>query len=266
MITQNIPADSGVIEIGETVVFGYYRQEGINLDGTKRAIEVIKEIADVVTLGDGKQIGAAQFMENFLFTRDQHYTQVQKLSGGERRRLYLMTILMKNPNFLILDEPTNDLDIQTLNVLEEYLQSFPGCLLVVSHDRFFMDKVIDTIFVLEGEGKVKHFPGNYSDYLHDKRYFEQKQLEESKKVEKPAKEKPKGARERKMTYKEKQEFDALEKEMPALEDEKNELEQKMNAGSLDPEAFETASVRYSEVLELIDEKEMRWLELSEIEN
>ncbi len=265
LITQAIPADSGTVEVGETVVFGYYRQEGINLDGNKRAIEVIKEIADVITVGKGQQIGAAQFMENFLFTRDQHYTPVHKLSGGERRRLYLMTILMKNPNFLILDEPTNDLDIQTLNVLEEYLQDFPGCLLIVSHDRFFMDKVIDTIFVLEGEGKIKHFPGNYSDYLHDKRYFEkQKQLEE--KEEKVVKEKPKAARERKLTYKEKQEFEALEKEMPELEQEKEELEIKMNGGELAPDEFQAASVRYSEIQELLDEKEMRWLELSEVES
>jgi len=267
LITQQIPADSGVIEIGETVVYGYYRQEGIKLDEDKRAIEVIKDIAEVITLGNNKTMSASQFLEYFLFSADTQYNYVSRLSGGERRRLYLMTILMKNPNFLILDEPTNDLDIMTLNVLEDYLASFGGCLIVVSHDRFFMDKVVDHLFVFEGNGVVVNFPGNYSDYRYDLEMVEKQAKLDIKAEKEGKKEKENPAAKpvvRKMTFKEKKEFETLELEIAQLSKEKAELEIAVSAGNLAQAELMKQIDRLGVVINLLDEKELRWLELSEI--
>ena len=267
LITSMIPADSGTIETGETVVYGYYRQEGLKLDEDKRAIEVIKDIAEVITLGNNRTLSASQFLEYFLFSPETQYTYVSRLSGGERRRLYLMTILMTNPNFLILDEPTNDLDIMTLNVLEDYLASFGGCLIVVSHDRFFMDKVVDHLFVFEGDGKVVNFPGNYSDYRYDLDQEEKKAKMEQKAVKEVKREanvSPAAPVVRKMTFKEKKEFEALEVEIAQLTQERAELEEAINSAGLQQAELMKRIERLGVVVNLIDEKEMRWLELSEI--
>ncbi|MDE5421166.1 ABC-F family ATP-binding cassette domain-containing protein [Ancylomarina sp. DW003] len=265
IITQNIEADSGNIEIGETVVYGYYKQDGIKINENQKIIEVIKEIAESIDLGNGKEMSASQFLEYFLFPTKTQYNLVSKLSGGEKRRLYLMTVLMKNPNFLILDEPTNDLDIMTLNVLEDYLMNFKGCLIIVSHDRYFMDKVVEHMFVFEGQGKIRNFPGNYTIYRDTQAEEEQKQ----KQVEKPVKvkkEKPKSTTKTKMSFNEKREFEQLEKDMESLNEEKEELETAMSSGTLSNDDLMTKSGRIQEVIDLIDEKEMRWLELSEIGN
>lgn len=265
IITQNIEADSGNIEIGETVVYGYYKQDGIKINENQKIIEVIKEIAESIDLGNGKEMSASQFLEYFLFPTKTQYNLVSKLSGGEKRRLYLMTVLMKNPNFLILDEPTNDLDIMTLNVLEDYLMNFKGCLIIVSHDRYFMDKVVEHMFVFEGQGEIRNFPGNYTIYRDTQAEEEQKQ----KQVEKPVKvkkEKPKSTTKTKMSFNEKREFEQLEKDMESLNEEKEELETAMSSGTLSNDDLMTKSGRIQEVIDLIDEKEMRWLELSEIGN
>ncbi|MDF1547578.1 MAG: ABC-F family ATP-binding cassette domain-containing protein [Bacteroidales bacterium] len=263
IITGILKPDSGTIEIGETIHFGYYHQQGIKLDEDKRMIEVIKEIAEVMTVGKDKTLSAAQLLEYFRFDKEKHYSYVSKLSGGERKRLYLLTILMKNPNFLILDEPTNDFDIQTLNVLEDYLNNFPGNVIIVSHDRYFMDKVIDELFIFDEAGKIKSFPGNYTDYqdyieFQDKE--KQKQLKVS--VSRPDK---KPVEKKKFGFKEKREFELLEKEIEDLNQEKLELETLMNSGNLSNDELHEKSNRYSEILEIIDEKEMRWLELSELQ-
>jgi len=263
IITQNIEADSGNIEIGETVVYGYYKQDGIKINENQKIIEVIKEIAESIDLGNGKEMSASQFLEYFLFPTKTQYNLVSKLSGGEKRRLYLMTVLMKNPNFLILDEPTNDLDIMTLNVLEDYLMNFKGCLIIVSHDRYFMDKVVEHMFVFEGQGQIKNFPGNYTIYRETQAEEELKQ----KQIEKPAKvkkEKPKQTTKTKMSFNEKREFEQLEKDMESLNEEKDLLEADMSSGTLSNEDLMTKSARIQEVMDLLDEKEMRWLELSEI--
>jgi len=263
IITENIAFDSGRIEKGETVVYGYYKQSGIKLDDNMKVIEVIKEISEEITLGNGRKMSALQFLEYFLFDPKMHYSLVNKLSGGERRRLYLMTVLMQNPNFLILDEPTNDLDIMTLNVLEEYLLSFNGCLIIVSHDRYFMDKVVDNVFVFEGNAVIKNFPGNYTQYYNLKKENdkEQKQLEKDVKVEK---EKPQKEKARKLSFQEKKEFEALEKELPQLETEKKQLESDLSSGILSGNEIIEKSKRIAELIDELDEKEMRWLELSEI--
>ncbi len=262
IITQNIEADSGNIEIGETVVYGYYKQDGMKINENQKIIEVIKEIAESIDLGTGREMSASQFLEYFLFPTKMQYNQVSKLSGGEKRRLYLMTVLMKNPNFLILDEPTNDLDIMTLNVLEDYLMNFKGCLIIVSHDRYFMDKVVEHMFVFEGQGQIRNFTGNYTIFRDAQlaEELKQKQIEKPVKVKK---EKPKQTTKTKMTFNEKREFEQLEKDMESLNEEKDEIEKAMSSG-LSNDDLMVKSARIQEVMDLIDEKEMRWLELSEI--
>jgi ATP-binding cassette subfamily F protein uup len=259
IITGALKPDAGSIELGETVVFGYYRQEGMRIDETKKVIEVISDIADEIDTGGGSSVNAAQFLRYFLFPNEMHYVQVSKLSGGEKKRLYLMTVLMAKPNFLILDEPTNDLDIQTLDVLEEYLADFAGCVLTVSHDRFFLDKTVDTLFVFEKNGIVKHFPGNYSHYLSQKK-------RESAPVSKPVKQKEKPANDktRKLSFKEKQELQQLEAQLEVLENEKNALEAKLNSGTLLSAELTEASTRLGNVMNEIDLCENRWIELSDI--
>jgi ATP-binding cassette subfamily F protein uup len=261
IITGNISPDSGVIEKGETVVYGYYRQEGIQFNDEMTVIDAVNEIAERVTLGNGTVMSVSQFMNYFLFPPEKQHTYIKKLSGGEKRRLYLLTVLMRNPNFLILDEPTNDLDILTLNVLEEYLAEFPGCVLVVSHDRYFMDKVVDHIFEYKGEGVIKNFPGNYTQ-------LREKQEEESALIIKPLKEPSKEVplkKEKKpgMTYKEKKEFELLSAEIEQLESERQSIENEMSSGSATPDHIYKLALRHGEIKNLLDEKELRWLELSE---
>lgn len=263
IITGELEADSGKFEVGETVVFGYYKQDGIKFKEDQRVIDVVKEIAEVISLADGKKMTVSQFLLYFLFTHEMQYTRVEKLSGGEKRRLYLMTVLMRNPNFLILDEPTNDLDIITLNVLEEYLKNFPGCVLVVSHDRFFMDKIVDHLFVFEGEGVTRDFPGNYTQYR-IKRDQEAKKIKPRVQVKTETKDtRPVNDYSARLTFREKFEFEQLETELQKLQQEKAEIEKDMHTGRLKPEMMNEKSIRYGELLGLIDEKEMRWLELSE---
>ena len=267
IITQNIEPDSGTIEIGETVVYGYYKQSGIQFNDNDRAIDIVKNIAERIDLGNGRIMTASQFLEYFMFTDKQQYSLVGKLSGGERRRLYLLTVLMKNPNFLILDEPTNDLDIVTLNVLEEYLKSFRGCLLIVSHDRFFTDKVVDRIFAFEGDGMVKDFPGNYTLYKNQKEEQAEKEQKEKKETTEKKESKPvveEKEKKRKLSFKERQEMQQLEQDMESLNNEKAEIETALNSGALPPDALTEKSKRIMEIMETLDEKEMRWLELSEI--
>ncbi len=262
LITGNCKPDSGRIDVGETISFGYYNQEGITFSPGDRVIDVVKEIAEVIETGNGSKLTASQFLTTFLFPPDTQYNVVEKLSGGEKRRLYLCTVLMRNPNFLILDEPTNDLDILTLNVLEEYLRSFKGCLMVVSHDRYFMDKIVDHLFVFEGDGKIKDFPGNYSDY---RIWLDEKLKAElpAEKGEKIQRVKPQSDK-RKLNFKEKNEFEQLEKEILLLENEKATLEEEMNSGQCSADELLTKSKRHGQISILLDEKEMRWLELSEI--
>jgi len=263
IITRNLEPDSGSIEIGETVVYGYYKQDGITINENERIIDVIKDIAESIDLGNGKLMSASQFLEYFLFPPKTQYNYVSKLSGGEKRRLYLMTVLMKNPNFLILDEPTNDLDIMTLNVLEEYLMNFKGCLIIVSHDRYFMDKVVDQMFAFEGMGKIRNFPGNYTIYR-DTIAEEEKELKKIEKPAKPKKEKPKSNNTiKKLSFNEKREFEQLEVDLEALNAEKEELETAMSSGTLANDELMQKASRIEEVINLIDEKELRWLELSE---
>jgi ATP-binding cassette subfamily F protein uup len=263
LITGTLLPDSGKIEKGETVHFGYYRQEGINLAEDKRMIEIIKEIAEVITIGKDKTLSAAQLLEYFRFDKEKHYSYISRLSGGERKRLYLLTILMKNPNFLILDEPTNDFDIQTLNVLEEYLNAFPGNVLIVSHDRYFMDKVVDQLFIFEENGNINGFPGNYSDYQYDNE-MQEKETQKTEKENKPIVE-PTPKEKKKFGFKEKREFEILEKEIEKLHLEKSALEISLNSGNLSNEELTEKSRYYNDLHTLIDEKEMRWLELSELQ-
>jgi ATP-binding cassette subfamily F protein uup len=261
LLTGTVKADSGKMEVGETVSFGYFRQDGIQFSPENRVIDIIKEIAEVVEMGDGSKLSASQFLTYFLFPPETQYSLVAKLSGGEKRRLYLCTILMRNPNFLILDEPTNDLDIMTLNVLEDYLKSFTGCTIVVSHDRFFMDKIVDHLFVFEGDGVIKDFPGNYSDYR-DWAEEKEKTEQSAAKTEKPVREKQVPEK-KKMSYKEKKELEDLELEIGQLEKEKKNLEEELNSGSLAAKELHKKSLRYSELTLKLEEKEFRWLELSE---
>lgn len=267
IITQTTKPDSGQIEIGETVVYGYYKQSGITFKENDRPIDIVKNISEKIDLGNGRIMSASQFLEYFLFSDKLQYSPVYKLSGGEKRRLYLLTVLMGNPNFLILDEPTNDLDIVTLNVLEEYLKAFQGCLIIVSHDRFFTDKVVDRVFAFEGNGIVKDFPGNYTQYKNKKEEKELLQKQEAKKSVPNAKtvdrEKEK---KRKLTFSEKKEMEQLEIAMDQLNVEKAELETALNTGKLTTDELIKFSQRVSEIINLLDEKEMRWLELSEIPN
>ncbi len=261
MLTGALTADSGTIDVGETISFGYYRQDGINFKSGDRVLDVIREIAEVIDMGNGNKMNASQFLNYFLFPPDTQYNYVEKLSGGEKRRLYLCTILMRNPNFLILDEPTNDLDIMTLNVLEDYLRNFQGCAIVVSHDRFFMDKIVDHLFVFEGDGIIKDFPGNYSDY---RDWLEDKEKEQRTPEKREKEAKPKSIKEgaRKLSFNEKRELDQLEKDIALLEAEKIAIEKAMDSGECSSEELVIKSQRHGEIAELLDEKEMRWLELS----
>lgn len=265
MIMGQEEPSSGKIVVGETIVFGYYSQKGMSFKPGKRVIEIIKDIAEFIPTAKGKDLSAAQMLERFLFPRSQHYQYVEKLSGGEKRRLYLLTILMKNPNFLILDEPTNDLDILTLNVLEEFLLEFQGCLLIVTHDRYFMDKLVDHIFVLEGQGKWRDFPGNYTQYREKKLLEEAIQKEQEKPVKQvPVKEEKPKEKKKKLSFNEKREFEQLEKDLESLELEKEELTEKLNSGTLSNEELQDTGKRLGELMEELEEKEMRWLELSEL--
>ena len=264
ILTGEVQPDSGTLEIGETVRFGYYSQNGLQFDGQTKVIDVVRNIADIIELGNNKRLTASQFLQHFLFTPEKQHDYVCKLSGGERRRLYLCTVLMANPNFLVLDEPTNDLDIATLHILEDYLAHFKGCVIVVSHDRFFMDKVVDHILVFKGQGEIQDFPGNYSDY----RKWKEAQEQEQKMAEKPkTKATPRNHDndKRKLTYKERLELQQIEKDIEALEAEKKKLEAALCSGTLSVEELTAQSIRVAEIGKLIDEKSTRWLELSEIE-
>lgn len=262
--------DSGYFDVGETVRFGYYSQKGMQFDENKRVIEAVQDIAEVIrNEKDGTTLSVSALLTQFLFPPEKQYTPIHKLSGGEQRRLYLCTVLMKNPNFLILDEPTNDLDILTLNVLENYLSEFKGCVLVVSHDRFFMDKVVNHLFTFEGNGIVKDFPGNYTQYREYKQQeeAERQTVESSPSTRKAESEKPRtdaAERPRKLTFKEKQELERLEAELPKLEKEKAELESRMSSGTMATDELLTAGDRIAALIEEIDSKGMRWLELSDI--
>ena len=271
LITQTLTPDSGIIEIGQTIKFGYYRQDGIKFDTRERVIDAVTKIAEYVIFEDGTKMSASQMLNYFLFTPDTQYNFIEKLSGGEQRRLYLCTVLMQNPNFLILDEPTNDLDIMTLNVLEEYLKSFAGCVVIVSHDRFFMDKIVDHIFVFDGDGKITDFPGNYTIYrnkqLQDEENEKAKAQNQSKKKENERvqiKDDSNPTQKRKLTFNEKREFELLESEIAALETEKNSLETALNSGKLPHDELYQQSEKLVEIKSQLDEKELRWLELSEL--
>ena len=271
MLLGEVKPDSGQFDIGETVRFGYFSQEGLKFKEDQKVIDVITEIADYIDLGGGRHMTASQFLQFFLFTPEEQHNYVYKLSGGEKRKLYLCTVLMRNPNFLVLDEPTNDLDIQTLQVLEEYLQDFAGCVIVVSHDRYFMDKVVDHLLVFKGEGEIQDFPGNYTQYREWCRLQPKTEGEGAeKKATKPtAKEQPSATQKkegkRKMTYKEKREYEQLTKELEQLENEQKNLEEALCSGQLSVEELTEKSKRLLEIKDEIDEKEMRWLELAEIE-
>ena len=263
MLLGLVPPDSGRFDIGETVRFGYFSQDGLQFDVQQKVIDVITDIAEEIDLGGGRRMTASQFLQYFLFTPEQQHNFVYKLSGGERRKLYLCTILMRNPNFLVLDEPTNDLDIQTLQVLEEYLQDFPGCVIIVSHDRYFMNKVVDHLLVFKGQGKVQDFPGNYEQY--------HEWLALQSKTDAPAVE-AKGAKpkndyhndtRKRLSFNEKREFEQLEKEMEALETEQKQLEEALCSGQLSVDELTEKSKRLPVIKELLDEKGMRWLELAE---
>ncbi len=255
-------ADSGKINVGDTVIFGNYSQQGLVIKEDMRVIEFVKSMAESFPLAGGGSLSAAQFLQLFLFDPDKQYTYISKLSGGEKRRLHLLSILFRNPNFLILDEPTNDLDLPTLGVLENFLSEFPGCLLIVSHDRYFMDRLVDHLFVFEGDGAIRDFPGNYSQYrLQQTKDETSIKKPEEKQTEQPAKEKSR----RQLTFKEKREFELLEKEISDLSKEKEVITERLNSGSTSFEELQQLSVRIGEVTRLLDEKELRWLELSEVE-
>jgi len=271
MLLGEVKPDTGYFEIGETVKFGYYSQDGLQFDEQLKVIDVVQNIAEVIDLGNGSRLTASQFLQHFLFAPEKQHDYVFKLSGGEKRRLYLCTVLIKNPNFLILDEPTNDLDIVTLNILEEYLINFKGCVIVISHDRYFMDKVVDHLLVFEGDAAIRNFPGNYTHYR-------EWRLEEDKKINEEAKAavakvesqiKPQATKpeiKTKLTFKEKKEFEGLEQEIADLEQEKDDLTDKLSSGKLPPDELVDVSNRITALIALIDEKTMRWLELSEYES
>lgn len=264
IITQQNQADKGEIETGETIKFGYYRQDGMQLNDGKRVIDIVQDIAEYIDLGKAGKLSAAQLLERFLFSRSAQYKQVATLSGGEKRRLYLLTILIKAPNFLILDEPTNDLDLLTLNVLEDFLMEYEGCLLIVSHDRYFLDKLCDHLFIFEGEGKIRDFNGTYTEYRIAEQ-SEQVQKEQQKSLQKapPKIEKKVKTQKKGLSYKEQREYEDLEQAIENLEQEKAQLEAKLNSGELDHEALQNQAEALGEILELIDEKTLRWLELAE---
>ncbi len=259
------PLDAGSFDIGDTVKFGYFSQEGLRFDDQQRVIDVVRDIADYIDLGGGRHFTASQFLQHFQFTPDQQYNYVYKLSGGERRKLYLCTVLMRNPNFLVLDEPTNDLDIQTLQILEEYLSDFPGCVIVVSHDRYFMDKVVDHLLVFKGDGVIKDFPGNYTQYREWLTLKGRDEAQQDGKSAKQPKRDYRNADKRKMTYKEKTEYAQLEKDIAALEEEQRQIEEALCGGTVDIDTITAMSKRLPQLKDELDEKSMRWLELSEIE-
>lgn len=268
MLLGIVPPDSGKFDIGETVRFGYFSQEGLQFNNDEKVIDVITDIADYIDLGGGRHMTASQFLNYFMFTPEQQHNYVYKLSGGERRKLYLCTVLMRNPNFLVLDEPTNDLDIQTLQVLEQYLEDFPGCVIVVSHDRYFMDKVVDHLLIFKGEGVIKDFPGNYTQYrewsaLKSK---EESEEEKSKADKAPAKKDYHHDTRRRMSYKEKREFEQLTTDIEKLESEQKQLETELCSGQLSVEELTEKSKRLPKLKDELDEKSMRWLELSELDN
>lgn len=265
MLLGLLHPDEGRIVVGDTVRFGYFSQEGLVVDNNKKVIEVITDVADYISYGQGKQMTASQFLQHFMFTPEQMHNYVYKLSGGERRKLYLCKVLMQNPNFLILDEPTNDLDIVTLQILEEYLQDFPGCVIVVSHDRYFMDKIVDHLLVFKGNGIVKDFPGNYTQY----RDFEASQIETENKVVKEKKTKPlhdNGSVRKKMSFKEKYEYEQLETEIDSMEKELKQLEDEMCSGNLTVSQLNEKGLKIMQLRDLIETKTMRWMELSELVN
>jgi len=270
MLQGEVAPDSGVFDIGSTVRFGYYSQTGLEFDEKKKVIDIVQDIAEYVDLGDGRKMSVSQFLTHFLFPPEKQYGFVKKLSGGERRKLYLCTILMRNPNFLILDEPTNDLDIVTLNVLENYLLNFKGCVIVVSHDRYFMDKVVDHMLVFRGNADIKDFPGNYSQYRYwkEEQDIADKKLEQAKNAKQPVIEKPKSNKKietkKKLSYKEQREFDTIESELHKLEEDKLELEKALGSGTLSNDDLILKAARVGELISEIDEKTMRWLELSEL--
>ena len=259
------PLDAGCFDIGDTVKFGYFSQEGLRFDDQQRVIDVVRDIADYIDLGGGRHFTASQFLQHFQFTPDQQYNYVYKLSGGERRKLYLCTVLMRNPNFLVLDEPTNDLDIQTLQILEEYLSDFPGCVIVVSHDRYFMDKVVDHLLVFKGDGVIKDFPGNYTQYREWLTLKGRDEALQDGKATRQPKRDYRNADKRKMTYKEKTEYAQLEKDIAALEEEQRQIEEALCGGTVDIDTITAMSKRLPLLKDELDEKSMRWLELSEIE-
>jgi len=263
IVTGNLPTDSGTIEIGQTIRFGYYQQTGIDFNPGDKVIDVVNKIAEVINFDDGRKLTASQLLTTFLFPPDTQYSFVEKLSGGEKRRLYLCTILMTNPNFLILDEPTNDLDIMTLSVLEEYLRVFQGCVIIVSHDRYFMDKIVDHLFVFNGDGNIKDFPGSYTLWR-NKQLEEEEQEKKLKKPEPKAPQKPAKEKERKLTFNEKKELEQLEKDIESLETEKATIGEELNSGELTNAELHEKSNRFGEITDLLEEKEMRWLELSEL--
>lgn len=275
MLLGQVPVDDGRIVIGETVKFGYFSQEGLQFNENQKVIDVITAIAEYVDLGSGKKLSASQLLQYFLFTPEQQYNYVYKLSGGERRKLYLCTVLMQNPNFLVLDEPTNDLDIVTLQILEEYLQDFPGCVIVVSHDRYFMDKVVDHLLVFKGQGEIKDFPGNYTQYREYTRSVEGEERRENthKSEKKQAADippssllPPPSSNKRKLSYKEKREMEQLEKDIATLEAEKKQIEEALCGGTTSVDEITAMSKRLPLLNDELDEKSMRWLELSEIES
>ena len=271
MLLGIVPPDSGKFDIGDTVQFGYFSQDGLQFDEQQKVIDIVRDIAEYIDLGQGRQYSASQLLQHFLFTPEQQYNYVYKLSGGEKRKLYLCTVLMRNPNFLVLDEPTNDLDIKTLQILEDYLQNFPGCVIVVSHDRYFMDKIVDHLLIFHGNGEVQDFPGNYTQYR------------EWKKLQPKEKENPtpspsqmegrqnskasyRNDTRRRLSYKEKQEFQQLERDIEALTLEKTAAEEALSSGTLSVEEITKLSERFQVVTQQLDEKEMRWLELAELQS
>ena len=266
MLLGIIPPDSGKFDIGDTVQFGYFSQDGLQFDEQQKVIDVVRDIAEYIDLGQGRQYSASQLLQHFLFTPEQQYNYVYKLSGGEKRKLYLCTVLMRNPNFLVLDEPTNDLDIKTLQILEDYLQNFPGCVIVVSHDRYFMDKIVDHLLIFHGNGEVQDFPGNYTQYREWKK-LQPKPEEGSKgsKVQEVQGSKPsyRNDTRRRLSYKEKMEFQQLEHDIEELTLEKSAAEEALSSGTLSVEEITKLSERFQVVTQQLDEKEMRWLELSE---
>lgn len=266
MLLGQLPVDDGRIVIGETVRFGYFSQEGLQFNEQEKVIDVITKIADYVDLGSGKKLSASQLLQYFLFTPEQQYNFVYKLSGGERRKLYLCTVLMQNPNFLVLDEPTNDLDIVTLQILEEYLQDFPGCVIVVSHDRYFMDKVVDHLLVFKGQGEIKDFPGNYTQYREWVALEENKSSTSINNSSTSIKTSYRHDDRRRLSYKEKREMEQLEKDIAALEEEKKQIEEALCGGTTSVDEITAMSKRLPVLKDELDEKSMRWLELSEIEN